>query len=280
MADNTNMQVLYSREFVQAYQQTQSWLRGTVVTEGTVNGLSFVFNVSGVVKPAVRRGNNGMIPYGSDGQTTATCTLDEYFGQPLRKSNFNIMSSAPNQREQMQKDGVKSINYSTDQMILTQAATTSNIYNSGTAITAALGSMMQALASGLWANSVPQDGEVYGLLTPMAWARMMTIQQFSNSQWVGNDLPFMKTTQWRDWASVKWSMFPNLPGVGTATASCFVWHKQSLGHGLNDGDFRTMIGYNEEHDYSWSYCRSYQGAKLLQNNGVLKIVHDDTSAIS
>lgn len=275
MADNTNMQTLYSREFVQAYQQEQSWLRGTVMTEGSVNGNTFVFNISGVVEAAKKRGSNGLIPYGSDGQTTASCTLEEYFGHPVRKTNFNIMSSAPNQRDQMQKDGVKSINFTTDQMILTQLATTTNTFNSGNAATLDFANMTKWV-TGLFANRVPNDGEVYGLLTPTAWGKAMQINAFSSGDWV-SDKPFMKWVQWRSWLGVKWAMHTELPGTGGATAVNFIYHKSACGHGINDGDFKTAIGYNEEHDYSWAYSRSYQGAKLLQNGGVYKFTHDDTA---
>lgn len=277
MADNTNMQTLYSREFVQAYQQDQSWLRGTVMTEGSVNGNNFVFNISGVVEPAKKRGSNGLIPYGSDGQTTATCTLEEYYGQPVRKTNFNIMASAPNQREQMQKDGVKSINYTTDQMILTQLDTTTQSWNSGTAVVVDVNTLIDWVST-FFGGNIPNDGNVYGLLTPRAWARAMQINQFASGDWVA-DKPFMKWTQWRQWMGVKWAMHTGLTGIGTSAAYNYIYHKQACGHGLNDGDFKTAIGYNEEHDYSWAYSRSYQGAKLLQNGGVYKMKHNDTTAL-
>lgn len=278
MSDNTNMQTIYGNEFKQTYQQTQSWLRGTVATEGTVKGDKFVFNLSGVVQKAVKRGSNGLIPYGSDSQSTKTVTLEEYYGQPLRKNNFNILASSAPQREQMQKDGVKSINQTTDEIILTALATTTNAYNSGAAVTMNIGHMMD-WTSDLWAARVPDDGDVYGLLTPKAWARAMTIEQFSSGDYV-SDKPFMNITQWRRWNGIKWARHTDLPGVGTASASCFIYHREAAGHGLNDGDFKTAIGYNEEHDYTWSYCRSYQGSILLQNGGVHVLKHNDTTAIA
>ena len=38
MADNTVLQTIYASEFTKAYEQKQSWLRGTVQTEGEVKG--------------------------------------------------------------------------------------------------------------------------------------------------------------------------------------------------------------------------------------------------
>jgi len=89
----------------------------------------------------------------------------------------------------------------------------------------------------------------------------------------------MKYTMWRDWNGVKWCRHPNLPGVGTSAASCFVYHKSSVGHGLNMGEMTTKVGQNEEHDYSWARTSAYQGAKALQVGGIVKMTHNDTTAL-
>ena len=66
------MQTLYSKEFVIAYEQKQSFLRGTVSTEGEIKGNNFVFIVEGTADEAVTRGANGNIPYAADNQSSAT----------------------------------------------------------------------------------------------------------------------------------------------------------------------------------------------------------------
>jgi hypothetical protein len=271
MADNTIMQTKYAREFIQSYQQEQSWLRGTVTTEGAVNGDKFVFIISGVVAPAVKRGSNGLIPYGQDGQNSSTVTLEEYFGQPQRKNNFNILASSAPQRQQMQRDSVKSINFTTDQMIIDQL--TLATVTTGAAAALTISQMLKAVAL-LTDQSVATDGEIYGILPANSFQNAMKINQFSSGDWV-SDKPFMNITQWRKWNNVKWACHPNLPGKNTAAAVGFVYHKAALGHGINDGDFKTVVGFNDEHDYSYAYSRSYQGAKLLQNNGIVKINLDD-----
>ena len=276
MADNTVLQTLYSREFVAAYEQKQSHLRGTVTTEGDIKGNSFIFLIEGAADAAVTRGANGNIPYASDDQTSATCTLAEYH-HLARKTNFNIVSSSANQRLSMQKRGIVSINKKTDDLILTQLATTTYAANSGSAIAGlTISGLLEACAI-LDENHVPDDGERYGLLSPIAWAHAMKIEQFSSGDYVP-DKPFMKYTQWRQWNGVKWARHSNLPGVGGATASCFVYHKMAVGHGLNQGDMVTKVGVNEEQDYSWARTSAYQGAKMLQTAGVVKIVHNDNTA--
>jgi hypothetical protein len=275
--DNTVMQTLYGKEFVSAYEQKQSYLRGTVTTEGDVKGDKFIFIIEGAADEAVTRGANGNIPYASDDQTSATCQLAEYH-HLARKNNFNVFSSSVPQRLSMQRRGIVSINNKTDNLILTQLATTTFAANSGNAVAGlTLAAVLESVAI-LNANKVPNDGERYGLLSPMAYAHLMKVNQFASGDWV-SDKPFMKHVHWRSWMDVKWCVHPNLPGVGSGTASCFVYHKASVGHGINMGEMVTKIGQNDEQDYSWARTSAYQGAKALQVSGIVKIVHNDTTAL-
>lgn len=277
MADNTVMQTLYAKEFVSAYEQKQSWLRGTVSTEGSIQGDKFIFIIEGIADQAVTRGANGNIPYASDDQSSATCVLAEYH-HLARKNSFQIFSSPVPQRLSMQRRGIVSINFKTDQLILAQLATSTYATNGGAAVAGlTLGVMLEASAI-LDENNVPNDGERYGLLTPRAFAWAMKINQFSSGDWV-SDKPFMKITQWRQWNNVKWAMHPNLPGKGTANATCFVYHKLAVGHGLNKGDMVTKVGENDEQDYSWARTSAYQGAKAIQGGGIVKMPHNDTTAL-
>lgn len=277
MADNTVLQTKYSTEFVQAYEQKQSYLRGTVQTEGDVNGDTFIFILEGAADEAVERGANGNIPYASDNQSSSSCTLKEYH-HLARKNQFNIVSSSAPQRLSMQRRGVVSINKRTDSLILTQLDTTTYDTNSGTAAAASLALLSEAVAI-MDQNGVPRDGERYGLLTPKAWQQMLKVAQFSSGDYVPDQV-FMKGTEWRLWNSVKWTVHPYLSGVTGASAKCFAYHRFAVGHGLNESSMQTKVGTNEEMDYSWARASAYQGSKALQVGGIVRIKHNDTASLA
>ena len=276
MADNTVMQTLYSREWVKAHEQKESHLRGCVATEGEVKGDNFIFIIEGVAADAVERGANGDIPYAADDQTSATCTLKEYH-HLARKNNFRIFSSSVPQRMSMQNRGIVAVNYRSDQLILDQMETATLQVNSGTAVIASLAYLLE-LCELLDANHVPDDGRRYGVLTPRAWNQALKVNQFASGDWVP-DKPFMRYVKWREWNGVKWCKHSNLPGKTTSAASCFAWHQDAIGHGMNMGDMQTKIGENDEHDYSWARVTSYQGSKALQLTGIAELVHNDTTAL-
>lgn len=279
MADTTITQTKYALEFTTAYEQKQSWLRGTVTTQGEVNGDTFVFIIESTADTAVERGANGNIPYANDDQSSQSCTLKEYH-HLTRKNRFKIFSSSAPQRVSMARRGVVSINNKCDALILAQLANATYSTNGGTATTNSINLMLEA-ESILDANYVPRDGERYGLLTPKAMAWAMKITQFTSWDWVDEaSKPFMNMTQWYKWGSIKWTMHPNLSGTGGATASCMVYHKMAVGHALNKGEMLTRVGENEEQDYSWARATSYQGSQYLQLGGIVKMPHNDTTALS
>lgn len=276
MSDLSVLQTIYAREFVQIFEQKQSILRGTVTTEGDVRGNQYVFIIEGQASTAVTRGASGNIPYAADNQSNATCSLTEYH-HLARKNQFNIEASSVPQRLSMQRRGVVSINQRTDQLILAQAATTTN--TTGAAGANSLSKMLYACQI-LDTNYVPDDGERYGILSPKAWAFAMKIEQFTSKLYVAEDSkPFMNQSMWYDWNGVKWTRHPNLPGTGTAASYCFVYHKNALGHALNLGEMQTYIGYRQEQDYSWARVSAYMGAKMLQIPGVVSLIHDDTATL-
>src|SRR5262245_47363103 len=119
MAENTVTQTLYDNEWNQAYEQKQSWLRGTVQTKGEVNGDTFVFILEGDADEASSRGPGGQIPDADDNQTSTSCSLAEYH-HLVRKNHFQIYSSSVDQRLSMQRRGVISTNKKTDSILLNQ----------------------------------------------------------------------------------------------------------------------------------------------------------------
>ncbi len=87
----------------------------------------------------------------------------------------------------------------------------------------------------------------------------------------------MQAYRWRNCLIVE---HPNLPGIGTNAAKCFLFHKNSIGHAVNTDGLQTPVGYMEEQDYSWARASIFMGTKVLQNSGIIVINHDDTGLSS
>jgi len=80
--------------------------------------------------------------------------------------------------------------------------------------------------------------------------------------------------RYRRWMGFNWIVHPHLPGVGTASESCFAYHRCALGHAVNTGEMDVRAGYNEENAYYWARSSIFMGSSLLQNSGVLVVNHN------
>ena len=273
MAD-TAFQTQYRDEFIAGFEQRQSLVRDTVTTEGEVKGNQIVFLVadSGSAT-AVTRGVNGLIPARADNLTQNTATLVEWHDL-VRRTGFNLYASQGDGRRIMQETTMGVLNRKVDQDIITQLNTGST--NTGTATTGSLALVMKAVTL-LGNNSVPLDGNVFGLITPAMHAYLMQTKEFASADYVDRK-PFGGGGMTRyQWAGVNFIVHPNLPGAATAAEKCFIYHKSAIGHGCDMANIATAADYDKEQDYSYARATAYMGSKLLQNSGVIVVNHDGSA---
>jgi hypothetical protein len=56
-----------------------------------------------------------------------------------------------------------------------------------------------------------------------------------------------------------------------------VFHRNAIGHAVDKNGLQTPVGYDQEQDYSWARASVYMGSKLLQNNGIVQMIHDGSA---
>jgi hypothetical protein len=79
------------------------------------------------------------------------------------------------------------------------------------------------------------------------------------------------------WYGINWIVDAGLPGAGTASSSCFMYSQNAIGHACDTQNLNTAVGYDSKNDKSWARCSTFMGSKLLQNAGVVKMLHDDSA---
>jgi hypothetical protein len=271
----------YVAETVQGFEQRQALLRDTVTTDIEIDGNTAVFLVadSGSAR-AVTRGANGLITGRPDNLAQNTCQLVELHDKPI-KTAFNIFSSQGNQRQIMQEGSRGVINREMDLQVITELQ--SSTINTGAAVTGTVSLFVKAMTM-LQNAKVPNDGNITLLATPAFHGYLSLAPEWSSAQYIdvkpnvgSNNADWKDKPQIYRWKNATIIVHPALPGIGTAAAECYLYHKSAVGHAMNSGGIKVNAGYNEEHDYSFAHTIVYCGAKLLQNSGVITINHDDSS---
>jgi len=270
MADSA-FQTQYRDEFISGFEVRQSLLRQAVTTDGEVKGNTYTFLVadSGSAS-ATTRGVNGLIPARADNLTQTPATLAEWHDL-VRRTSFNIYASQGDGRRIMQETTMGVLNRKIDADIIA-ALETGTLYAGTAAATMSLNLAMYGLAA-LGNNSVPVDGNVTCLITPAAYAYLMQTKEFANVEYTANKPFDGQPTSFR-WAGINWIVHPNLSGKGTSAEKCIMFHKSAIGHGCDMQNIASVVGYDEEQDYSFARASAYMGSAKLQNTGIVIIRHD------
>lgn len=277
----TAFQIQYRDEFIAGFEQRQSLLRETVTTEAVIKGNQATFLVadSGAAT-AVTRGVNGLIPARADNLTQTTATLSEWHDL-VRKTKFNVFASQGNQRAIMQQTSMGVVNRKMDSDILTILAT--GTITTGAAVTASINLAMKAKTK-LGNAGIPWDSNLNAVISPAFEAYLMQVKEFASREYINGGLPTDGAdAAWKDrpvmyrWLGVNWIVHPNVAGVGTASESCFMYHKSAVGHAVNVEGLESLVGYDEEQAYSWARTSGDFGSALLQNTGVVEMPHDGSA---
>lgn len=275
----TAFQTAYRQEFIAGFEIRQSLLRSAATTEAVIKGNSAIFLVADSNgASAVTRGVNGLIPARADNLSQNTCTLYEQHDL-VRKTGFNVFGSQGDQRRIMQQTSMGVLNRKIDSDILSALGDGTN--DTGTAATASLALVMKARAI-LGNAEVPTEEEdhMFAVVSPAFEAYMMQVSAFTSADFV-DVKPFNgPARRFRRWAGCNWIVHPNVSGVGTNAEKCFMFHRNAIGHAINMGDLQSVVGYDEEQDYSYARTTGYMGAKLLQNSGVVVMNHDGSAYVA
>ena len=277
MASNAPM-TRYRDETIAEFEQHQSLLRATVTTEHMLDGnvATFLVAGSGDATP-VTRGLDGRIPARNDSLTQNACTLVEWHDKPVR-TGFNVFESQGNARQISQMSSVGVMNRKIDSDILGSAGLGAATNGDSSATTASLqwilGHFTELAEQDV---DIEMEDQMFCVITPKAWGLLMQIEEFASADYV-EVKPFAgPARKFRNWGGINFIRSTRLSGMGTASATCFMWHRDAIGHAIANGHPDLSGGYNDEDDYFWTRCSGFFGSKLLQNAGVRKMLHNDTS---
>lgn len=276
---DTAFQVQYRQEAIMGFEQGMSLLGSAVTTEAEFKGNQATFLVADSGGAVARtRGVNGLIPSRADNLNQYTATLVENHDL-VRRTGFNIFASQGDGRRIMQDTSRKVINKAIDQDILGELA--NGTLTTGAAVTASL-ALVTKVETILGNNEVDMEEEdnLFFVASPAFRAYLRQIPEWTKGSYVEvKNLAGAIRTYYRQWG-FNWIFHPKIVGKGTNAEQCFAFHRAAIGHATNTGGMQALAGYHEEQDYSWARTTVFMGSKVLQNNGIVKVVHDGSAYVS
>lgn len=269
----------FRQETVAQFEQKATQLAMATTRETVRQGQSSVFLVSGANgDTAVTRGANGDIPYGGPTNSQVTITLKERHAAK-ELTGFDVFASQGNQADGLRTMVMSIINRDRDLLILAALASATQDFGTGVMdVTTILGSLAI-----LGNNQVPTEeiDNMFGIVSPAAWAYMLQFPEFSSAQYV-EIKPFNSgaSAKYKRWCDVNWIKSPLVSGVGTSSEILYIFHRAAIGYSASMGEEKVFAGYEEKHGRSWARAELFHESGLLQNAGVIKITHDGSGFVA
>lgn len=281
--------VVYRNEIEMAFNRRNKLLFNTVNTKFQSNGYQVVFEVADSDDSlAVTRGANGLIPSGSITQEQFTATMNAKFAKYTLNQENKLYSQGDLQRV-MTEAAAGKINRTIDSDIITTLDGATQEYNT-TPITSVSISTILNIKAKLQNSNVPNDGQLYAVITPAVEAGLLQLPNVTNVLFSDKkNLQNPDSFDWADmpkmyeFAGVKFIVIPALPGNGTSTETNYVYHKQSVGlaHMIGgEGEPQVDAGWNGENKYYYVNANFIMASKILQNTGIYKFYSNATALLS
>lgn len=259
-----------------AFQQTGTKLRSTVRTKNDVKGSSTTFQKVGK-GTASTKARHGLVPVMNLDHTPVECVLSDFYAGDW-VDELDELKTNVDERRVVASAGAYALGRKSDELIISELnqATSSVAMNKEGLTKAKILSALEILNN----NDVPDDGQRFAVVGVHQWNELLNMKEFSHADYVGDSYPLLKGTESRKWMGINWIMHNALPFDEDEEArSCFIYHKNAIGH-ASGCDVKTDITWHGERAAHFiSNCMS-QGAKLIDNSGIVKIICKDTSVIA
>lgn len=273
--------VVYRREFVEAYMVGATLLADRFTEETMTMGRSAVFDVATLGGRMQVRSIDGRIPRRSRSDTQVTCTIDERVAKE-EVTDFEAFTSQADERAKINRSIMASVNEEIDYHVLTELANATTSYSASAApitldtATKVIGTLVQ--------NKVPIGAQnLTWIISPMMEAKFQTLQGYSSAEYVstkpletgGNQ--YDGSRKIKSWLGAGLIVHPNLPGVGTSSCTTYLVHRSALGLAVPTKRIQYEFGRIPGELADCAVAGLMMGAKILQNAGILKFLHNDAA---
>jgi len=258
-----------------AYQQGGSKARGTVRLKTNVTGSTSRFQKVGK-GTANKKARHGRVPPMNAQHSYADAAIEDWHAgdwvDKLDEYKINI-----DERQAMIMTGASALGRKVDGLIFAAARsglpTAQKVTCAGSSPT--LVEVMEAFEI-INDNDVPDDGYRFCACAPKFWNGLLSLEQFSNADYVGADThPFLTGTQAKKWLNIVWYLSTQLTKDSSNYRYNIMYHKTAIGWAEGQ-DVTVDITWNGPEQAYWVNASISGGAVAIDQNGIVEIRTDES----
>jgi len=280
----------YEKDVHHVFQRPGASLRDTVRVKDGVRGSTVTFQKIGKGTATTKARHGVITPMNQTHDSPAATMADFYAGDWVDKLDEAKINH--DERMAIAQGGAWALGRKVDDQIITalngttqtQAAVT--VTNSGTI----KGTVLDWVAA-LFENDVPNDGQVYGLITPKLHQMLSTVNEYASADFVDMKphVQGVPIRRFRSWNGVLWTAHTGLPNAKAASCTGYLYHKSAIGYGTGavDANAAQTGGNVITADITWHGDRAAHfvnhwmsgGAVLIDDSGVIEALWDDSASV-
>ena len=253
----------FEREVHEAYQRQGSKLRATVRVKNGVRGSSTTFQKVGK-GAASTKARHGIVPVMNVDFSAIEATLVDYYAGEW-VDQLDELKTNLDERQVLANAGAFALGRKTDELILEALKTATQVAGQGTSgLTKE--KVLQAFEM-LGEVDVPDDGQRYAVIGWKQWSDLLSVAEFANAEFVGDEQLPWRGTQAKVWLGTLWMPHSGLPMEGSVR-QCFWYHKSAIGHAIGQ-DVKSDITWHGDRAAHFISNSMSQGAALIDEDGVV-----------
>ena len=272
---STQIDAVFTRQFQaevhEAYQRQGSKLRPTVRSKTGIAGSSTFFPKVGK-GTAQAKTRHGSVPVMNLEHAQVECVLQDYYAGDWI-DRLDELKTNLDERSVIANAGAFALGRKTDELIIAalDSATREAIGTAaGTTDTDGLTKEKVLLAFEMMgAADVPDDGNRFAIVGWKQWSQLLAIDEFSSSDFVGEDALPWKGTQAKRWLGATWMPHSGLTKAG-ALRYCYFYHRTAIGHGAA-AEVETDITWHGDRAAHFVNNMMSQGAVMIDPTGVVRM---------
>lgn len=266
-----NIEAAFTKHFQadvhEAYQRMGSKLRNTVRVKNNVRGATTTFQKIGK-GAASTKARHGKVPVMNIDHRPVEVVLQDYYAGDWVDALDEIRINH-DERMVVVHAGAYALGRKTDRLItdaLEELETSRDVMDGESGLTR---EKVLAAFEMLGAADVPDDGQRVAVVGWRQWSELLSIEEFANSDYIGEDQLPWNGSQAKRWLGALWMPHSGLPKSGQVR-HCYWYHKTALAH---------AVGKEVETDITWHGDRAAhfinnmmsQGAAVIDAEGVVRL---------
>ncbi len=265
----------WDTKVIQRFQADGYLLKGMTEPPVKIDGVTFHFMRTAPVDVGGPHVKGSALQSLNSNDDTVTISSQEW-DAPFKIYDYDVTRMTPNEQDVRQRTATMALGRKSDHIVYDALMLTT--IPAGQIVTAVAASFDPYTFEGgiatMFDNDVPDDGQVFCGMPSWCWHQLMSYRVFSNAEYVGEDLPFVKRANVRTFLGVNCFRLPkhlvNYKTVSTTndTWRFRMWHKTAMGAGHNI-ELRTEWQRKLEEGKYWFVNHTIDGACVaLQTEGI------------